>query len=340
MRVLVAGGAGYIGSHCCKELAREGHEAVVFDNLSKGHRELVRWGDFHPGDIGDPAALDDCLGSRRFDAVMHFAAFIEVGESVGDPLKYYANNVAKSLCLIAAAVRHRVPAFIFSSSAAVYGNPIAVPIDEDHPTAPVSPYGWTKRMVEAMLADVERAHGMKWAALRYFNAAGADPDGETGEWHTPESHLIPRVLDAARDGGRPIRVFGRDYPTADGTCIRDYIHVSDLARAHVLALARLAAGGAPGIFNLGQGRGCSVMEIIAHAERITGRKIPVEVSARRPGDAPVLIASNRRARRELGWEPRQSGLEEIIATAWSWHRQLGRKLNAAAAEKPPLDDAG
>lgn len=332
MRILVAGGAGYIGAHCCKALAAAGHEPTVFDNLSKGHREFVRWGAFFPGDIGDAEALDACLGSRRFDAVMHFAALIEVGESVVDPIKYYMNNVAKSLCLIEASVRHRVPVFIFSSSAAVYGSPVAVPIEEEHPTAPVNPYGWTKRAVEAVLADVEAAHGMRWTALRYFNAAGADPDAEIGEWHTPESHLIPRILDAARDGSRPIQVYGGDYPTADGTCIRDYIHVSDLAAAHLLALERLASGGASGVFNLGQGRGFSVMEILREAERVTGCKVPHAVVGRRPGDAPILIASNHRARSALGWEPRRSGVEEIIATAWRWHRKLGRPATPSPTE--------
>jgi UDP-glucose 4-epimerase len=322
MNVLVAGGAGYIGSHCCKELSRRGFRPVVFDNLSKGHRELAKWGDFFEGDIGDPDRLEECITRFRIDAVMHFAAFIEVGESVSDPLKYYDNNVVNSLSLIRGAIRRGVPYFIFSSSAAVYGNPQQVPIEEGHPTAPGNPYGWSKLMVESMLRDMERAHGLKWAALRYFNAAGADAEGETGEWHTPESHLIPRVLDAALDGGRPINVFGTDYPTADGTCIRDYIHVTDLARAHVLALEHLRSRGESGVFNLGRGRGYSVMEIMEHAGRVTGRDIPFLVSERRPGDASVLIASNRKAADTLGWKPRHSSLENILSSAWKWHRRL------------------
>jgi UDP-glucose 4-epimerase len=322
MNILVAGGAGYIGSHCCKELSVRGLHPIVYDNLSKGHREHVRWGDFYPGDIGDADRLAECFQRHDIDAVMHFAAFIEVGESVADPLKYYTNNVANTLCLLQAVVRHAVPYFIFSSSAAVYGNPLQVPIEENHPTAPSNPYGWTKLMVEGMLQDMERAHGLKWAALRYFNAAGADAQEDIGEWHDPESHLIPRVLDAALDKGRPIQVFGTDYPTADGTCIRDYIHVSDLARAHVLALDHLRRGRAGGVFNLGQGRGYSVMEIIENAKRVTGQDIPFTVADRRPGDASVLIASNRKASDHLGWKPRQSDLDNIISSAWNWHQRL------------------
>ncbi|MCU0563983.1 MAG: UDP-glucose 4-epimerase GalE [Desulfobacterales bacterium] len=321
MNILVTGGAGYIGSHCCKALAACGHLPIVFDSLVKGRRENVRWGEFVHGDIGDPEALEGCLKRHRIDAVMHFAAFIEVGESVADPLAYYANNVGGTLQLLRAVHRHGVRDFVFSSSAAVYGTPERVPIEEDHSLNPLSPYGWTKRMMEAMLEDFGRAYGLRWAALRYFNAAGADRSADIGEAHDPESHLIPRMFDAAI-AGRPIEVFGGDYPTADGTCIRDYVHVSDLAAAHVMALERLAEGGPSGPVNLGQGRGYSVMEVVRAAEEVTGMPIAVRLAERRPGDAPVLVASNRKAREVLGWTPRESGLDHILRTAWAWHRKL------------------
>jgi UDP-glucose-4-epimerase GalE len=322
MNILVTGGAGYIGAHCCRELAGRGFQPVAYDNLVKGHRQFVRWGDFFQGDINDRARLDECLAGAAIEAVMHFAAFIEVGESVADPSKYYANNLAGSLQLIRALVRHGIRHLVFSSSAAVYGNPQHVPIDENHPTHPVNPYGWTKRMVETMLADFERAYGLRWVALRYFNAAGADAAADIGEWHEPESHLIPRILDAVFDGRRPVQVYGTDYPTPDGSCIRDYIHVTDLARAHVLALEHLLAGGPSGAFNLGQGRGYSVMEVLRCAAEITAKQFPIQTGPRRPGDAPVLIASNQKARDVLGWVPEQSRLENIIASAWRWHRKM------------------
>jgi UDP-arabinose 4-epimerase len=327
MNILVTGGAGYIGSHCCKALAACGHRPIVFDSLVKGRRENVRWGELVRGDIGDTEALEACMECHRVDAVMHFAAFIEVGESVADPLAYYANNVGGTLQLLRAVQRRGVRLFVFSSSAAVYGTPQRVPIEEDHPLGPLSPYGWTKRMVEVMLEDFARAYGLRWAALRYFNAAGADRSADIGEAHDPESHLIPRVLDAAI-AGRPIEVFGGDYPTPDGTCIRDYVHVSDLAAAHVMALERLAAGGPSGPVNLGQGRGYSVMEVIRAAEEVTGMPIAVRLVGRRPGDAPALVASNRKAREALGWAPQESGLDHILRTAWAWHRKL-RGLGAA-----------
>jgi UDP-arabinose 4-epimerase len=321
MNILVTGGAGYIGSHCCKALAAGGHRPIVFDSLVKGHRENVRWGELVRGDINDPEALEHCLEHCRVDAVVHFAAFIEVGESVADPLAYYANNVGGTLQVLRAVQRHGVRNFVFSSSAAVYGTPERVPIEEDHPLTPLSPYGWTKRMMEAMLEDFGRAYGLRWTALRYFNAAGADRSADIGEAHDPESHLIPRVLDAAI-AGRPVDVFGADYPTPDGTCVRDYVHVSDLAAAHVTAVERLAAGGPAAAINLGQGRGYSVMEVIRAAEEVTGLPIAVRISGRRPGDAPVLVASNRKARQDLGWTPRESGLDHILRTAWAWHRKL------------------
>jgi UDP-glucose-4-epimerase GalE len=322
MNILVTGGAGYIGAHCCQELARRGFQPVVYDNLVKGHRQFVRWGDFFHGDINDPERLDECLARTAIEAVMHFAAFIEVGESVADPSKYYANNLAGSLQLIRALARHGIRHLVFSSSAAVYGSPQHVPIDENHPTHPVNPYGWTKRMVETLLADFERACSLRWVALRYFNAAGADAAADIGEWHEPESHLIPRILDAAFDGHPPVEVYGTDYPTPDGSCIRDYIHVTDLARAHVLALEHLLAGGPSGAFNLGQGQGFSVMEVIRQAASVTGKEFSVQSGPRRTGDTPVLIASNQKARDVLGWVPEQSSLENIIASAWRWHRKM------------------
>jgi UDP-glucose-4-epimerase GalE len=279
----------------------------------------VRWGDLFQGRTTCAADIARCLKRFRIDAVMHFAAFIEVGESVADPGAYYENNVGGSLALLRAMVAHGIGRMVFSSSAAVYGSPQQVPIREEHPCAPLSPYGWSKRMVETLLVDFERAHGLRSLALRYFNAAGADASAAIGERHTPESHLIPRLL-AAADTGSPIEVYGTDYPTPDGTCIRDYIHVTDLARAHVQALEHLLNGGAGGAFNLGQGRGYSVEEVIGKVMEVTGRSIRVQTAARRPGDPPVLVASNEKARRELGWAPAHSSLENIIATAWRWHR--------------------
>ena len=320
MNILVTGGAGYIGAHCCKELAARGFHPVVFDSLVKGHREHLRWGDFYQGSTTRAADLADCLARFRISAVMHFAAFIEVGESVGDPGAYYLNNVAGSLNLLQAMAAHGIKQMVFSSSAAVYGSPQQVPINEEHPLAPLSPYGWSKQMVETMLADFGTAHGLRWLALRYFNAAGADASGDIGERHTPESHLIPRLLSAAL-AGRPVEVYGTDYPTPDGTCIRDYVHVTDLARAHVLALEYLLAGGSGGAFNLGQGEGYSVREVIGKVQEVTTRPLHVHTAARRPGDAPILVASNAKARGELGWTPQHSRLENIIATAWRWHQR-------------------
>jgi UDP-glucose 4-epimerase len=322
MNVLVTGGAGYIGAHCCKELSARGYHPIVFDNLCKGHREHVQWGQFFQGDTGSAEQLDECFSRFKIKAVMHFAGYIEVGESVADPQKYYVNNVASTLNLLQVLVRHGIRHFVFSSSAAVYGSPQKVPIEEDHPTCPVNPYGWTKLMVETILADFELAYGLRSVALRYFNAAGSDAAAEIGEWHDPESHLIPRILKAAADSGGPVQVYGTDYPTADGSCIRDYIHVTDLARAHVLAVEHLLAGKPGGAFNLGQGRGYSVLEVLRKAAAVTGREFPIETAPRRPGDAAVLIASNRKAQEVLGWMPEHSSLENIIASAWRWHQRL------------------
>lgn len=321
MHILVVGGAGYIGSHMVKALSRAGHTVTTLDNLCSGHRDAVLAGELVEGDLGDPALLDRLFSAERFDGVMHFAAHILVGESVEDPAKYYENNLCKTLRLLDAMVRHGVKRFIFSSTAAVFGEPDDTPIDEAHPTAPINPYGRSKLMVEQALADYDRAYGLKSACLRYFNAAGADPEGELGERHDPETHLIPLVLQAA-SGRRPaITVFGRDYDTPDGTCIRDYIHVADLCQAHLLALERLAAGGESVAYNLGNGNGFSVQEVIGAARRVTGREITVYEGPRRAGDPARLVADSARARAELGWDPQLASLEVIIAHAWAWERK-------------------
>jgi UDP-glucose 4-epimerase len=323
INVLVTGGAGYIGAHCCKELNRLNYRPIVYDNLSQGHKENLKWGDFFYGDLGNPIQLKACFQKYHIDAVMHLAAYIEVGESVIDPMRYYQNNVGNTMQLLHAMIEHSVKIFVFSSSAAVYGNPQSVPIDESHPLNPINPYGKTKRIVEDMLSDCENAYGLKSIRLRYFNAAGADPEGELGEKHTPESHLIPRVLDVAARKSGAICIFGTDYPTADGTCIRDYVHVTDLACAHILALEKLLGTTAGGAYNLGQGQGFSVLEVIEQAAEITGRTIAVKKAERRPGDAPILVASNEKAVRQLSWTPEYTNLNDIIRTAWNWHKKIG-----------------
>ncbi|MGE4552489.1 MAG: UDP-glucose 4-epimerase GalE [Desulfovibrionaceae bacterium] len=319
--VLVTGGAGYIGSHACKCLARAGYRPVAYDNLIYGHRAAVQWGPLVEADILDPAALDRAFAEFRPEAVMHFAAFTYVGESVADPARYYRNNVGGALCLLDAMRRHHCRAVIFSSTCATYGVPQAMPLTEDHPQWPVNPYGWTKLMIERALADYGRAYGMASLALRYFNAAGADPEGEIGEDHDPETHLIPLVLAAARDGAPRLTVFGDDYPTPDGTCVRDYIHVTDLAEAHRLGLEHLLGLAEPAALalNLGNGAGYSVREVIAAAERVTGRPVPHDTGPRRAGDPPALVGSSERARALLGWRPRFAGLETMLETAWRWH---------------------
>ena len=320
-RILVVGGAGYIGSHMVKALDRAGYEPVVLDNLSTGYADAVRYGELVRGDLGDPALLDDLLGEGGIQGVMHFAAFSLVGESVEDPGKYYRNNVAATLTLLEAMARHRVPAFIFSSTAAVYGEPDYTPIDEDHPVRPINPYGASKWMVERMLADFDAAHGLRSVSLRYFNAAGADPEGEMGERHDPETHLIPIVLQAASGRRNSVAVNGRDYPTEDGTCVRDFIHVTDLCDAHLKALEHLLAGGGSRTYNLGTGSGYSVAQLIDTARSVTGRKIEVENGPRRPGDPARLVADSRRAVAELGWRPRQD-LTAIVRDAWGWEQRL------------------
>jgi UDP-arabinose 4-epimerase len=315
--ILVTGGAGYIGSHVCKALAEAGFLPVSFDDLSRGHEWAVKWGPLVRGSLLDAAALDAAMAVHRPEAIVHLAGFTYVGESVRDPLLYYANNVAGSLSLLAAAARHGIGALVFSSSAAVYGNPLATPIPESHPLAPINPYGFTKLAVERVLADLEGSSGLRSVSLRYFNAAGADPDGAAGEAHAPETHLIPLVLAAVRNGV-PITLFGNDYDTPDGTCIRDYIHVTDLAAAHVLSLESLLAGGPSRALNLGTGAGLSVNEILAAAEEVTGMRVPSHFGPRRPGDPPRLVSDPTLARTDLGWAPRHSEIGTIIDTAWRW----------------------
>ena len=318
-KILVVGGAGYIGAHMVRQLANAHYDVVVLDNLSTGNRKLVQAGEFIKGNLGDPDLLDRLFAEHAFDAVMHFAAFSQVGESMHQPLAYYRNNLAETVALMDAMVRHDVKRFIFSSTAAVYGEPVAIPITEDHHCAPTNPYGNTKLAVERMLADCDAAYGLKYTALRYFNAAGADESGEIGELHDPETHLIPMVLRAADGQIDHIRLFGTDYPTTDGTCIRDYVHVNDLAQAHMLALDALLEGGESSIYNLGSSNGYSVREVIAKAERVTGKKIPVLEAPRRPGDPAILVASSEKIKCELGWTPAYDHLEKIIQTAWNWH---------------------
>jgi len=317
MHVLVVGGAGYIGSHMVKLLGQRGFQVTVLDNLCAGHRDAVQGARFVLGDLGERDLLNTLFQAEHFDGVMHFASHIQVGESVREPAKYYLNNVFKTQYLLDAMVAHRVKCFIFSSTAAIFGEPLRVPIDEDHPKQPINPYGRGKWMVEQMLQDYDLAYGLKAVCLRYFNAAGADPEGKLGERHDPETHLIPLVLRAATSQ-RPITVFGTDYDTPDGTCIRDYIHVNDLGEAHLLALQRLWDGVGSAAYNLGNGNGFSVREVIDTARKVTGCEIPVVYGERRPGDPARLVADARRARAELGWTPRYADLATIIAHAWQW----------------------
>ena len=318
--ILVVGGAGYIGAHMSKYLAERSYRPVVLDNLSNGHREAVRYGPFVEGTISDSALLEKVFKEYAISAVMHFAAHLYVGESVTEPAKYYRNNVANTISLLEAMVKSGISRFIFSSSCAVYGEPIEDPMTEEHPLRPVNPYGWTKFMVEQVLSDFRHAYGLQSISFRYFNAAGADPDGEIGEDHDPETHLIPIVLGVALGQRRKIDVFGGDYPTRDGTCIRDYIHINDLAQAHFLGLERLLKGFPGGMFNLGNGEGYSVREVVEVSRAVTGRSIPTRTVERRPGDAAALVGSSEKAIRELGWQPRFKDLHDIIETAWKWHR--------------------
>ncbi|WP_226825018.1 UDP-glucose 4-epimerase GalE [Acidithiobacillus ferriphilus] len=322
MRILVVGGAGYIGSHMVKRLARDGHEVVVLDNLSTGHREAARFGEMVEGDLGDSALLDRLLGQRPFAAVMHFGAYSQVGESSQEPAAYYRNNAAYTLNLLDAMRAHAVHLLVFSSTAAVFGEPTYIPIDESHPLHPLNPYGRSKRMVEEILADYEQAYGLHWAALRYFNAAGADPEGDLGEQHEPETHLIPIVLQVASGRRSELQVFGDDYDTPDGTCIRDYVHVTDLCDAHALALDYLCSGRPSRAWNLGTEAGFSVREVVDAARRVTGREIPLRMMPRRPGDPARLVADSAAARRDLGWRPQFPDLETMISHAWRWECRI------------------
>ena len=321
LNVLVVGGAGYIGSHMVKNLCGRGVNVTTFDNLCSGHRDAVLGGEFIEGDLADRAALERVFAARRYDAVMHFASFIEVGESVRLPAKYYRNNVSNTLNLLECMQAAGVEQFIFSSTAAIFGTPQRVPIDETHPTNPINPYGRSKLMVEHMLADLARAHGLRSVCLRYFNAAGADPDGQLGERHNPETHLIPLVLQAA-SGRRPfMSVFGTDYDTPDGTCIRDYVHVADLCEAHWLALQSLAQGAGSQAYNLGNGDGFSVFEVIDTVRKVTGREFTVKHETRRAGDPSRLVADSSAARQKLGWVPKYPSLQTIVEHAWAFEQR-------------------
>ncbi len=318
--VLVTGAAGFIGAHACKALAAAGYRPVAFDNLVFGHREAVKWGPLEVGDIGDRAALDRVFDRYRPVAVMHFAAFAYVGESIADPGLYYRNNVMGTLHLLEAMRDHAVDKLVFSSSCATYGVPSELPIREDMPQEPINPYGQTKLVSERMIGDFGRAYGLRAVMLRYFNACGADPDGEIGECHDPETHLIPLALDAASGNGA-LTLFGDDYPTPDGTCIRDYVHVTDLAEAHVAALGALLDGGETSALNLGTGTGVSNREVLEAIGRVTGRPVSHRIGPRRPGDPPVLVADPALAKEKLGWTARLSDLDTIVETAWQWHQR-------------------
>lgn len=324
-RVLVTGGAGYIGSHACKALARAGHEPIVYDSLEHGFRDFVRWGPLEQGNTLDAERLSAVIRQHKPEAVMHFAAYIAAGESVENPGKFYLNNTAGTLSLLHAMRDAGVDRLVFSSTAAVYGNPQSTPIAEDHRLAPINPYAHSKLFVEQLLRDFGAAHGLKSVALRYFNAAGADPDGELGECHDPETHLIPLALRAAFGAGTPLTVFGSDYDTPDGTPIRDYIHVTDLAEAHVAALRHLLGGGAPATANLGVGSGYSVREVLTATAHVLGRKVPTAEGPRRPGDPTVLVADPGHAMRLLSWKPRFTALDAIIETAARWEQSEKRR---------------
>ncbi|MBC2806131.1 UDP-glucose 4-epimerase GalE [Rhizobium ruizarguesonis] len=316
--VLVVGGAGYIGSHTCLDLANKGYAPVVFDNFSNGHREFVRWGPAEEGDIRDRARLDEVLAKHKPAAILHFAALIEVGESVKDPVSFYENNVIGTLTLLSAAQAAGINAFVFSSTCATYGLPQSVPLDETHRQVPINPYGRTKYIVEQALADYDQYRSLRSVVLRYFNAAGADFEGRIGEWHQPETHAIPLAIDAALGRRQGFKVFGSDYETRDGTCVRDYIHVLDLADAHVRAVEYLLKGGDSVALNLGTGTGTTVKELLGAIEDVSNRPFPVEYIGRREGDSHTLVANNDKARDVLGWVP-QYDLSEIIRSAWDWH---------------------
>jgi UDP-arabinose 4-epimerase len=323
MNILVTGGAGYIGSHACKALANAGYTPIAYDNLVYGHEWAVKWGPLEIGDIADRNCLDAVIKQYQPKAVMHFAAYAYVGESVQDPGKYYRNNVAGTLTLLEAIRDHGIDKLIFSSTCATYGIPEQVPISEDHPQRPINPYGMSKLMIEHILRDFDSAHGLRSISLRYFNAAGADPDGEIGESHDPETHLIPLVLAAAADKRHPITIFGDNYDTPDGTCIRDFVHVTDIANAHLLALQVLESGANTTAYNLGNGRGFSVREVLKVAEKVTGSRIPFRISERRQGDPARLVGDANFIKATLGWAPEFTDLEVILKSAWVWHTKRG-----------------
>jgi UDP-glucose 4-epimerase len=321
MKILVAGGAGYIGSHTVKELIKEGFEVVVFDNFSTGKKELLVGGELFEGDLMHKESIKKALGLKNIEAVLHFASLIQVGESYADPRKYYTHNLITSLNLLDVMLEAGVKYFVFSSSAAVYGEPLQNPIPESHPLNPFNPYGQTKFFVEKVIQDYERAYGLKFISLRYFNAAGADPEGHLGELHDPETHLIPNILLFLLGKKKKFEIFGKDFPTKDGTAVRDYIHVTDLAKAHVLSLKKLLESRQSEFINLGTNKGYSVLEIINKTEEITGEKVLYTERPRRKGDVPVLLASREKAEKILGWKLYHSNIETIIETAWNWHRK-------------------
>ncbi|RYZ14540.1 MAG: UDP-glucose 4-epimerase GalE [Alphaproteobacteria bacterium] len=329
-RILIVGGAGYIGSHAAKAVRQAGIEPVVLDDLTSGHAHAVRWGPLVKADIRNAEAVRAALREYRPESVMQFAARIEVGEGEKNPSHFYDNNVAGTLNLVNVMLEEGVKNLVFSSTCAIYGDPDRLPLTEDLPKKPVSVYGRTKLMCEEMLEDISRAHGLNFAALRYFNAAGADPDGEIGEEHEPESHLIPNALKAAVGLGGPMKLFGTDYPTPDGTCIRDFVHVTDLAEAHILAANRLTSGARSLQLNLGSGQRTTVLEVLKAVERATGRPVPVTICPRRPGDAIALYSDTANVTRELGWVPKHSDIDTVVSTAWTFHRRVWGIGNRAA----------
>lgn len=323
--ILIVGGAGYIGSHVNKVLNERGYETIILDNLSYGHEESVKWGTLCKCDLANINEVDDIFTKYDINAVMHFSSFIDVGESVRNPEKYYNNNVVNTMNLLNVMLKHDVKKFIFSSTCATYGIPQKIPLTENHPQNPINPYGWTKLMVERILKDYDTAYGLKSVILRYFNASGADESGIIGEWHNPETHLIPLILDAAMGKREDIKIFGTDYDTPDGTCIRDYIHVTDLADAHILSLEYLNKNNQSNQFNLGNGHGFSVREVIESVKRVTGRNFNVTQTQRREGDPAILIGSSKKAKDTLGWDPQYVNIDKIIETAWNWHQKLNKE---------------
>lgn len=322
MSILVSGGAGYIGSHINKQLNKEGYDTIVFDNLVYGHKEAVKWGKFVKGDLANSDDIEAVFNKYKIDAVFHFAAYAYVGESVNEPEKYYYNNVVNTLNLLKVMKKHGCNRIIFSSTCATYGEPAKVPITEDMPQNPINPYGATKLMIERVFKDYNKAYDLNFVVLRYFNAAGADPECELGESHNPETHIIPLVLDAASGQREDIKVFGTDYDTPDGSCIRDYIHVTDLASAHLLALHYLENGKPSDFFNLGNERGTSVLEVVDSVKRVTGKDFKVTLAPRRSGDPAILVGSSEKAKKILGWKPEYSDIDAIIAHAWKWHEKV------------------